>query len=423
MKDKDKIETDEIISDENSKHTKTAHCSNCGELVPIDELVVFPDSMGLSKKMLCKKCRLEEGYETEDDIIEILSNNLKTAPEIYNYLNQYVVGQDEAKRVLSVEIRNHYLRIINQNSSIPKNSILLTGTSGSGKTYLVETLAKLLDVPYVSVSAKNFSETGYSGENIESILLNLLMNARLNLVKAKYGIIFIDEIDKIAKAKDSHTRDVSGAGVQQSLLKLIEGSNVRVPLGPGEPTIQMDTSNILFICGGAFESIEEIVEKRLNIDKNKHIGFTAENFKKDKLDKTSLEYKNKIRSAIITDDLIEFGMLAEFVGRFSTICNLSTLNQKQLVQILQAKGGTIEKYKNLFKLENKKLIFEKTTLDLIASEAIRKNIGARGITGVLSNYMNDLMFNLSLEDKDLYKITRKSLEKYYNEHNNINNII
>lgn len=395
-------------------------CGGCNDLKKLSNLEIVTDING-THRPLCKACRKKYHFETENDVIEDLKKLIKTAPEIVRYLDQYVIGQEHVKRALAVEVHNHFLKAINKNVllakdiEIDKNNILLTGPSGTGKTLLLKTLAKLLNIPFVIVDATNYTAAGYIGEDVQSMLSKLLVKANYNINRAKYGIIYIDEVDKIAKKiTPSDTKDVSGTSVQQGLLKMVEGGTVSITLNGinnnTRKSIEMDTSNILFICGGAFDGIEGIVKERLNIkEKTKNpIGFNK--IKKE------LEVDNKdIRKNISTKDLKKFGLIDEFLGRFSIVCNLLPLEEEQLITILKSKNGVIEQYKALFELEEKSLKFSKDSLSAIANLALKKELGARGLSSIVSTYMSDILYNISLVKKKNYTITSNNIEDYFNQ--------
>lgn len=384
-------------------------CTFCATKKPTAELkrIQHLDKHG----MICKDCRKIYGFETEDDLIYQLSENIKTPKEIVEYLDEIVIGQDMAKKILSVEIRNHFKRIINKDKLngkvLRKNNILLTGPSGTGKTLLVENLAKVLDVPFAIANATSLTESGYVGNDVESILSTLLRNANNNPLRAQYGIVFIDEIDKIARKGEnmSITRDVSGEGVQQALLKMIEGSVVGVPenggrIHPNQKLIEIDTTNILFICAGAFEGIEHIVSERLKNEKQSYsVGFGARI--ESKKDKPS---EKELRQNIKVEDLQKFGMIPELLGRLPVLCNLNPLEKKDLISILKSKYGVLEEYKLRLELEDKTLEFTDNCINRIADICLDKKVGARGLRGIVNNMMIDILFEAPSSNQNHYII-------------------
>ncbi len=356
---------------------------------------------------ICDEC-VQEAYQilNFDEEEEISENmQLATPSQIKAHLDQYVIGQDEAKRTLSVAVYNHYKRLRQNKKSeveIQKSNILMIGSTGSGKTYLAQSLAKFLGVPFSIADATSLTEAGYVGEDCENILLTLLQNADYDIGLAEKGIVYIDEIDKLARKGEnmSITRDVSGEGVQQSLLKIIEGSIVRVPLSGGRKhpqgeCVNIDTSNILFICGGAFDGLEKIVHKGFD---SKPIGFGVDiksAYKTSTLDLSDVQQK----------DLVKYGLMPELIGRLPVITTLNPLSETDLVRILtEPKNALTKQYQELLAMDNVKLEFEEDALKRIAHKAIERHTGARGLRSILENSMRDLMFEIP-DRADIKKIT------------------
>ena len=318
-------------------------------------------------------------------------------------LDEYIVGQEHAKKVMSVAVYNHYKRVLTDNMEqedednveIEKSNMLMTGPTGCGKTYMVKTLAKILQVPLAITDATSLTEAGYIGDDVESVLSKLLAAADNDVEKAEHGIIFIDEIDKIAKKRNTNSRDVSGESVQQGMLKLLEGSDVEVPVGAGSknamvPLTTVNTRNILFICGGAFPGLEKIVKNRLN--KQSSIGFNAE--LKDKYDKDA-----NLLQKVTTEDLREFGMIPEFLGRLPVVFALQAMTEDILIQILtQPKNAILKQYKKLLALDEVDLVFDDDAVRTVAKKAIEKKTGARALRAVIEDFMLDIMFEIPKDD-------------------------
>ncbi len=313
-------------------------------------------------------------------------------------LDEYVIGQEKAKKIISVEVYNHYKRVLSEPSEdveIEKSNMLMIGPTGSGKTYLVQTLARLLDVPLAITDATSLTEAGYIGDDIESVVSKLLANAGNDVERAEHGIIFIDEIDKIAKKKNTNQRDVSGEAVQQGMLKLLEGSKIEVPVGASSknamvPLTTVDTKNILFICGGAFPDLEEIIKERMT--KHASIGFAAD--LKDQYDQD----KNLLMN-VNAQDLRAFGMIPEFLGRLPIVFSLESLTEDMLVQILQEpRNAILKQYKRLLELDEVKLTFEEDALRAIAKKALKRDTGARALRSIIEEFMLDIMYEIPKDD-------------------------
>ncbi len=343
------------------------------------------------------------------------SFDIKSIPaphKIKEKLDDYVVGQEHAKKVISVAVYNHYKRVANADKNgeveIEKSNMLMIGPTGSGKTYLVKTLAKLLDVPLAITDATSLTEAGYIGDDIESVVSKLLAAADNDVEKAERGIIFIDEIDKIAKKKNAHNRDVSGESVQQGMLKLLEGSDVEVPVGANSknamvPLVTVNTSNILFICGGAFPDLEEIIKERLT--KQSLMGFRGE--LKDKYDKD----KNLIQKVII-EDLRNFGMIPEFLGRLPIIYTLDALDKDMLIRVLkEPKNAILKQYEKLLAMDEVQLRFDEGALEAIAEKALKKDTGARALRAIIEEFMLDIMYEIPKDDNiGRVTVTREYIE-------------
>ena len=353
---------------------------------------------------VCSNILEDELYE-DSELTYTLDkiNNLPTPAEIKNILDSYVIGQEEAKKTLSVAVYNHYKRINNKNNvesdvEIQKSNVLLLGPTGCGKTLLAQTLAKILEVPFAIADATTLTEAGYVGEDVENILLKLIQAADYDIAKAEKGIIYIDEIDKISRKSEnpSITRDVSGEGVQQALLKIVEGTTASVPpqggrKHPHQEFLQINTENILFICGGAFEGLEKIVKDRIG---KKTIGFGAEIESKKDISKYEVFEK------LLPQDLLKFGLIPEFVGRLPIIATLKELDKQALIDIVtKPKNALVKQYQKLFELDNVQLEFEEDALEQIVEKAIERKTGARGLRSIIEEIMRDIMFEIPSNPK------------------------
>ena len=383
--------------------TKTIRCSFCGKTQEnVKRIVAGPGVY------ICDECIKVCGDILEDELYEddveysVADDKVPTPQEIKKVLDEYVIGQENAKKTLSVAVYNHYKRINSRREisdvEIQKSNILLLGPTGSGKTLLAQTLARVLNVPFAIADATTLTEAGYVGEDVENILLKLIQAADYDIEKAERGIIYIDEIDKISRKSEnpSITRDVSGEGVQQALLKIVEGTVASVPpqggrKHPHQEFLQINTENILFICGGAFEGLENIIKDRIN---KKTIGFGA------KIESKKDLQRYKVFEELLPQDLLKFGLIPEFVGRLPIVATLQELDKEALIRIFtEPKNSLMKQYKKLVELDDVELEFEQEALETVVTKAIERNTGARGLRSIVEEIMRDVMFDIPSNPK------------------------
>ena len=399
---------------------RTLNSMSNGQFGFIDARNMDLDSMDITKMMndmqsMQPKAEVKKKKKDKKETPELTLKDIPAPHQIKAMLDEYVIGQDYAKKVMSVAVYNHYKRVVTNTMDeieIDKSNMLMIGPTGSGKTYLVKTLARLLKVPLAITDATSLTEAGYIGDDVESVLSKLLQVADNDVDRAEHGIVFIDEIDKIAKKQNTNSRDVSGESVQQGLLKLLEGAEVEVPVGATSknamvPLTTINTRNILFICGGAFPRLEGIIKKRLM--KKTSIGFGAD--LKDHFDN-----EENIISKVTNDDLREYGMIPEFIGRLPMVFTLDGLTKEMLVKILkEPKNAILKQYQKLLELDEVKLEFDEGALEAIAEQALKKKTGARALRAIIEKFMLDIMYEIPKDDTiGSVTITRDYIENHGN---------
>lgn len=407
------------MSDQDKNNDKTIHCSFCGRSShEVNSMVAGPNDV-----YICDRCVADASGIVKSDLESMSKKREKNykpllkPAELKSRLDEYVIGQEEAKKTLSVAVYNHYKRLNSDASDelddtrIEKSNIILLGPTGCGKTLLAKTMADIIDVPFTIADATVLTEAGYVGEDVESILSSLLQAADYDVEEAKRGIVYIDEVDKVARKSDnpSITRDVSGEGVQQALLKILEGTTANIPpkggrKHPEQSFIQVDTSDILFICGGAFSGLEEIISRRLSVSS---LGFHSQEqvrFDKDDPD---------IFTHVEAEDLQRYGLIPELIGRLPAITGLHQLSKDAMIEILvKPKNALVKQYKKLFKMEGVELVFEEEALEVIVEKALKRKTGARGLRSIMEACMLDIMYSIpSMDNIERCIVTRETIEE------------